>query len=100
MPEPPFPGGLMTYTSISCDNHLDLIWMPRDTWQRSLPAKLRDMGPKVVETDEGSFWEFEDGLHGPAADGKDNARLLQILRGRGFEAPDGSLPPSDPKLLL
>ena len=36
----------------------------------------------------------------PAADGTDNARLLGILRGQGFDVPDGSLPPSDPKLLL
>ncbi len=90
----------MKYTCISADNHLDLLWMPRDTWQRGLPAKLRNVGPKVVETDHGSFWEFEGGLHSPAADGTDNSRLLDILRGQGFDVPDGSLPPSDPKLLL
>jgi len=90
----------VTYSCISADNHLDLIWMPRDTWQRGLPAKLREAGPKVVETDRGSFWEYEGGLHGPAADGADNARLLEILRGRGFDVPDGSLPPSDPDVLL
>jgi predicted TIM-barrel fold metal-dependent hydrolase len=90
----------VNYSSISADNHLDLIWMPRDTWQSRLPAALREIGPKVVETDRGSFWEFEGGLHGPAADGSDNGRLLQILRDQGFVVPDGSLPPSDPKLLL
>jgi len=88
------------YSCISADNHLDLIWMPADTWQRRLPANLRDIGPKVVETDEGSFWEYEGKIHSPAADGKDNPRLLAILRGRGFDLPDGSLPPSDPSLLL
>jgi predicted TIM-barrel fold metal-dependent hydrolase len=88
------------YTCISADNHLDLLWMPRDTWQQRLPAKLRDTGPKVVETERGSFWEYEGGLHSPAADGSDNSRLLAILREQGFDVPDGSLPPSDPKLLL
>ena len=90
----------VNYTSISADNHLDLLWMPRDTWQRTLPAALREVGPKVVETDRGSLWEFEGSLHGPAADGSDNARMLNILREQGFDVPDGSLPPSDPQLLL
>src|SRR5262245_9635644 len=90
----------MKYTSISADNHLDLLWMPRDTWQKRLPARLRDAGPKVVETDNGSFWECEGSVHGPAADGSDNERLLGMLREQGFEVPNGSLPPSDPELLL
>src|SRR5438094_10386471 len=90
----------MDYKYISADNHLDLIWMPRDTWQRGLPAGLREQGPKVVETDNGSMWEFEGELRGPAADGSDSARLLKILRDRGYNLADGSLPPSDPKLLL
>jgi len=38
----------MAYQSISADNHLDLLWMPKDTWQKGLPAHLRDAGPKVV----------------------------------------------------
>src|SRR3954447_2066718 len=90
----------MVYGSISADNHLDLLWMPRDTWQQALPARLREIGPKVVETDKGSFWEFEGQLRGAAADGSSNGTLLKIVRERGFEAPDGSLPPSDAKLLL
>ena len=90
----------MSYRFISADNHLDLLWMPRDTWQERLPAKLREAGPKVVETERGSFWEYEGGLHGAAADGSSNAALLKILTDRGYEAPAGSLPPSDPKLLL
>jgi predicted TIM-barrel fold metal-dependent hydrolase len=85
---------------ISADNHLDLLWMPRDLWQQRLPAKLREAGPKVVETERGSFWQYEGELHGTAADGSSNAAMLNILRERGFEAPDGSLPPSDPELLI
>jgi predicted TIM-barrel fold metal-dependent hydrolase len=90
----------MNYQCISADNHLDLIWMPRDTWQHGLPEKLRAAGPKVVETERGSFWEFEGQLRGAAADGSSNAQMLKILRDRGLEAPDGALPPSNPKLLL
>jgi len=90
----------MTYKFISADNHLDLLWMPADLWQRALPARLREAGPKVVETDRGSFWEFEGEPRGVAADGSSNAAMLKIVRDRGFEAPDGSLPPSNPELLL
>ncbi|HZT08388.1 MAG TPA: amidohydrolase family protein [Chloroflexota bacterium] len=90
----------MGYRCISADNHLDLLWMPRDTWQARLPSELRESGPKVVETDRGSFWEYEGELHGAAADGSSNGALLRILTDRGFEAPPGSLPPSDPSLLL
>jgi len=90
----------LSYTCISADNHLDMIWMPRDTWQSRLPAHLREAGPKVVERDNGSFWEYEGKVHSPAADGSDNARLLAILRDQGFDVPDGSLPPSDPDILL
>jgi len=93
-------GNVVEYNCISADNHLDLMWMPRDTWQQGLPAKLREAGPKVVETEQGTFWEFEGRLHSPAADGADNARLLGLLRDQGFDAPAGSLPPSDPELLL
>jgi predicted TIM-barrel fold metal-dependent hydrolase len=74
--------------------------MPRDTWRHRLPARLRDVGPKVVETDRGSFWEWEGDRHGPAADGTDNSRFLGMLREQGFDVPDGSLPPSQPRLLL
>lgn len=87
-------------TFISADNHLDLLWMPADLWQRGLPATLREAGPKVVETERGSFWQYEGELHGAAAAGSSNATMLRILRDRGFEAPDGSLPPSDPELLI
>ena len=90
----------MSYQCISADNHLDLLWMPHDTWQEGLPAKMREVGPKVIENERGSFWEWEGQVRGAAADGSSNAQMLQILRDRGLNAPDGSLPPSDPELML
>jgi hypothetical protein len=90
----------MTYRFISADNHLDLLWMPADAWQQRLPARFREAGPRVVETERGSFWQFEGEQRGAAADGSSNATMLRILRDRGFDAPDGTLPPSDPELLL
>ncbi len=85
---------------ISADTHLDLMWMPRDTWQLRLPSAMAERGPKVVETDKGTFWEWEDSLHGVAADGGSNATFTRMLSERGLPAPEGSLPPSDPELLL
>jgi uncharacterized protein len=34
----------------SCDDHLDLWNLPRDVWQDRLPARLRERGPRVVES--------------------------------------------------
>ena len=51
------------------DNHLDKLWIPADLWQQRLPARLREAGPKVVETDDGTSWEWEGKLRGAAADG-------------------------------
>lgn len=91
----------MEYKYISADNHLDTRWLPKDLWQKRLPARLRDRGPKVVEAPNGSMWEWEGRLQGESADGSRNAKLRQATFGfRGVKTPEGSLPPSDPKLLL
>ena len=34
---------------------------PPDTWQSRVPAALRDRAPKVVHTDRGDVWSFDDG---------------------------------------
>ena len=49
----------MAHTLVSCDDHLDLPYVPADVWQERLPAKLRDAGPRVVDTAEGTFWTWE-----------------------------------------
>jgi predicted TIM-barrel fold metal-dependent hydrolase len=50
---------------------LDLDWMvsvddhvlePPHVWQDRLPARLRDVGPRLVETGDGEFWAYEDRL--------------------------------------
>jgi len=35
---------------ISADNHLNTHWLPRDLWQKRLPARFREQGPRVVDT--------------------------------------------------
>ena len=44
---------------ISADDHMDIHVLPPDLWSERLPAALRERGPRVVETDEGPFWEVE-----------------------------------------
>jgi predicted TIM-barrel fold metal-dependent hydrolase len=90
----------MDYKYISADDHLDLLWLPKDLWQDRLPARLKPQAPRVVETDKGTRWEWEGKFRGPSADGRDNARALQFFAKRGLPCPEGSLPPSDPALRL
>ena len=34
---------------------------PPDLWQERVPARLRDRAPKVLHTDDGDVWSFDDG---------------------------------------
>ena len=90
----------MEYKYFSADCHWDPLWLPKDLWQERLPAHLREIGPNVVETDAGTKWTWEGELKFNAADGRDNAKYRQLLIDRGVPAPEGSLPPTDPTLLL
>ena len=47
------------YLYISADNHLDTHWCPKGLWQDRLPAKFREIGPKVIEGENGSQWTWE-----------------------------------------
>ena len=42
---------------VSVDDH---VYEPPDLWQRRLPAKYRDVAPRVVQADDGEFWLYED----------------------------------------
>ena len=96
---------MVTYKYNSADNHLDQRWIPRDLWQDRVASRFRDLAPKVVEIDGAECWSWEGkivrGRDGGTADGPDNATLLeQFFAGAGARTPAGSLPPSDPALLL
>ena len=32
----------MNYKLISCDDHLDLTYLPKDVWTKRLPSKIRN----------------------------------------------------------
>jgi predicted TIM-barrel fold metal-dependent hydrolase len=42
---------------VSVDDH---VYEPPNLWQDRLPSKYRDIAPRVVRTDEGEFWLYED----------------------------------------
>ena len=46
------------YPILDADAHVN---EPPDTWQGRVPAKLRDRAPKVIHTDHGDLWSFDDG---------------------------------------
>jgi uncharacterized protein len=41
---------------ISCDDHLDLQYLPKDLWTSRLPASLRERGPHVEEREGRAVW--------------------------------------------
>ena len=57
----------MAYALVSCDDHMDLNYLPANLWEERLPAAFKDRAPKVVETPQGPAWFREDerwGYHG------------------------------------
>jgi len=46
----------MEYRIISADDHIDMQWLPKDTWQKRVPEKWRERAPKVVDTADGPYW--------------------------------------------
>ncbi len=91
-------GDEAAYKYISADNHIDLVWYPRDVIQSRIPAKFKDAAPKVVESDKGTAWQWEGDIHAFAADGKDWPKYAK--RFDPVEVEEGKLPPSDPDVLL
>jgi predicted TIM-barrel fold metal-dependent hydrolase len=87
------------YKYISADNHLDAYWLPKDLWQKRLPANMREKGPKVVETPQGSYWFWEGKTHWDSADGSSNAKMQKKYFSRA-NLKGGERPPADPKMLL
>jgi predicted TIM-barrel fold metal-dependent hydrolase len=46
------------YPIVDADAHVN---EPPDLWQERVPAKWNDRAPRVLHTDEGDFWSFEEG---------------------------------------
>jgi len=51
---------------ISADDHMDIHVLPPELFQERLPTEHREAGPKVVETEDGPFWQVEGKLISPS----------------------------------
>ncbi|HEU5284310.1 MAG TPA: hypothetical protein VFU53_10885, partial [Burkholderiales bacterium] len=46
----------MDYRIISADDHIDMPWLPRDLWEKRVPATWRERAPRVVDGPDGPHW--------------------------------------------
>jgi predicted TIM-barrel fold metal-dependent hydrolase len=93
----------MDYRIISADDHIDLQWLPKDLWQKRVPAQWRERSPKVVESPEGPYWFCGSERWDPwggrkGAAGAMGGRRLALERGGVLEP--GVLRPTTTKLRL
>src|SRR5688572_27883572 len=93
----------MNYRIISADDHIDLQWLPKDLWQKRVPAGLRDRAPKVVEGANGPEWvgdgnRLDDWGGRVGAAGAQGGRRMALERGGVLE--HGVLRPTTTKLRL
>lgn len=51
---------------ISADDHMDIHVLPPDLFETRLPPEYRERGPRVVETEDGPFWQAEGRLLSPS----------------------------------
>ena len=49
----------MEYNLVSADSHMDMSWLPGDLFEKNAPNHLKDVMPKVVDTDSGPRWVTE-----------------------------------------
>jgi predicted TIM-barrel fold metal-dependent hydrolase len=83
---------------MSADSHMDLIYLPPDTFTSRMPASAREAAPHVVEREGRKMWVSRDsvlgpyGVYGPGVTG---GRRGRILADAGF-ASGTQTRPSDP----
>ena len=88
----------MTVRVMSADSHMDLIYLPPDTFTSRMPARWGDRAPHVVERDGLKVWVSGDdvlgpyGMYGPGVTGGKRGRILAEA---GF-ASGKQTRPSDP----
>jgi predicted TIM-barrel fold metal-dependent hydrolase len=103
---PKLGGYTLEYKLVSGDSHIDLSWLPGDLFVKEGPNKLRNMLPKVVESDDGLVWTAEGKTLGrPQAAGHGFGAPVRGMRrrvDRMFESGfyDGAPHPVDPELRM
>src|SRR3989454_434497 len=72
----------MSLSVMSADSHMDLIYLPPDTFTSRMPSTWRDRAPQVVERDGRKVWVSGDavlgpwGVYGPGVTGGRRGRIL------------------------
>ena len=72
----------MALRVMSADSHMDLIYLPQDTFTSRMSAAWRDRAPRVVERDGRNVWISGDavlgpwGVYGPGVTGGRRGRIL------------------------
>ncbi|GIX47690.1 MAG: amidohydrolase [Candidatus Tectimicrobiota bacterium] len=90
----------MAAVAISADSHMDLIYLPADTFTSRVPAAWKARVPHLVETPEGKVWVSDGkklarfGYYGP---GLTAGRRGAILVAEGFASGEKTSP-ADPQL--
>ena len=54
------------YPLYSCDDHLDIYYMPTDTWTSRLPSKYHEAAPHVEKRGKVELWVCGDQILGPS----------------------------------
>jgi len=94
-------GSNLMHRFISADDHIDLRWLPKNLWSERLPARLREHGPRVLESDNGDYWSWEGQTfspHGYYTAAQGSGAMWAIERG-GVMQP-GELRPTTVELRL
>src|SRR5262249_50019634 len=76
-------------------------WLPKDLWTERLPARLREQGPRVIDTDKGAYWTWEGQTlspHGYYTAAQGSGAMWAIERGGVMR--EGELRPTTPSLRL
>jgi len=72
----------MSLSVMSADSHMDLIYLPPDTFTARMPSTWRDRAPQVVERDGRKVWVSGNavlgpwGIYGPGVTGGRRGRIL------------------------
>ena len=72
----------MSLSVMSADSHMDLIYLPPDTFTSRMPSTWRDRAPQVVERDGRKVWVSGNavlgpwGVYGPGVTGGRRGRIL------------------------
>src|SRR5438128_889466 len=72
----------MSLRAMSADSHMDLIYLPPDTFTSRMPSTWGDRTPRVVERDGRKVWVSGDavlgpwGVYGPGVTGGRRGRIL------------------------